>query len=71
MLSAETITMVNDFELSLELDVISVPYKPLISQQLHKGKLVEWCPADKLSIHYNCDRFLFPITPIKSENPGR
>ena len=71
MLSTETITTVNDFELSLELDVISVPYKPLISRRLHRGKLLEWRREDKLNIHYNCDRFLSPTTPTKPTKPGR
>lgn len=47
MLTAEPVTVVNDFELSLGLDVISVSYKSLISWLLHSGKQLEWCQADK------------------------
>lgn len=63
MLIAETITVVNDFELPLELDVISIQHESLISWLLHSGKQSGVRQTNKTSIITMVD--FFSIVSIK------
>lgn len=61
MLTEEPITILNDFELSLDLAMELIPHKYVISWLLHSGKWLNLGYANKMSIIITVDSLFIKL----------